>query len=435
MKEVNTHTGSAPARMDVMGGIADYSGSLLLQMPMPLHTTVRLKKREDRLFRISSTSPDGSPVHFQFNYDIPEGISLGEAGKRIRQLDQGDWAVYVLGCFVVLALEKSLTIQGADMEVQSGIPWGKGLSSSAALEVATLRAICSAYGLSLGDIELAVLAQRVENQVVGAACGLMDQLAVHCGKPGMLLPIVCQPHAIYDPVAIPAALHFAGIDSGVRHAVGAASYGDVRTAAFMAYSIVALEEGATRQELQQAHATGDWSHLPFKGYLSNIDIETFEGRFAAHLPDTLDGEAFLAEVGVSIDRATAIDPNKEYHLLVAAEHPVYEHARVERFLSLLQDLQGRGLQEEILIEMGDLMYQSHMSYSAVGLGNEHTDAIVGMVMEAGPEQGLYGARISGGGSGGTVVVMSAGDIGQETLHNLFDRYQKSTKMPVRFFGV
>ena len=113
-----------------------------------------------------------------------------------------------------------------------------GVSSSAAIEVATLRALEDLSGLRLPGLALAHLAQKVENEFVGAPCGLMDQLTSAYGVPGALLPILCRPDLLEAPVRLPRGVVAVGWPSGVRHAVTASPYGTARTAAFMGKWIV-----------------------------------------------------------------------------------------------------------------------------------------------------------------------------------------------------
>jgi L-arabinokinase len=98
---------------------------------------------------------------------------------------------------------------------------------------------------------------------------------------------------------------------------------------------------------------------------------------------------------------TAVDPARHYHVRQATQHPVKEHARVTRFAEILSgpDASARAA------ELGELMYKSHKSYSACCLGSPGTDELVRLVRESGAESGLYGAKITGGGSGGTVAVL------------------------------
>jgi len=280
----------------------------------------------------------------------------------------------------------------------------------------------------LGSTELPILAQKVENQVVGAPCGLMDQLASYLGEKGKLLPILCQPDRVSPALAIPRNVYFIGIDSGVRHAVSGASYGDVRTAAFMGYTLIALQEGAKKKDLIKANKTGDVSRLPYGGYLTNISPSLFENKYRDLLPPAISGKEFQKHVGPTIDRVTSINPKTVYAVNTCAAHPIYEHHRVRTYAMLLNALNIQKLsanqREEIYRTLGELMFQSHVSYSQCGLGNSVTDELVQAVRDAAPDQGVYGAKITGGGCGGTVCVLCVGRKGVDTACKIADRLSK-----------
>jgi galactokinase len=425
---------TAPGRMDVMGGIADYSGSLLLQMPIKQTTTVNVQKRNDGFFNFRTQITKKKTDDFTINISELDNRSLEEAGKIINTKQGGDWAVYVLGCFLVLQKENRIDQTGANVFIESNVPWGKGVSSSAALEVATMNALNQLYQLSLGKEELAVLAQKAENHVAGAPCGLMDQLSSHLGQKNKLLPLICQPHQVDKAISIPRGINFSGIDSGIRHAVSGASYSDVRAAAFMSYTIIALNEGATVEELDNARTSGDWSKLPFKGFLANIPVSVFEKKYISLLPKEISGNDFLSRYKVSIDTVTNIDEGKFYRPVVCGSHPVYENARVNEFKTLLKNFKKQDDKKASLIQMGNLMMQSHESYSAVGLGNEHTDKIIEMIRDAGPAHGVFGARVSGGGNGGTVCILSYGKEGKNAVKEIYRKYKQIKKQKLFFFS-
>jgi L-arabinokinase len=425
---------TAPGRMDVMGGIADYSGSLLLQMPIKQTTTVSIQKRNDGVFHFRTQITKKKTNDFIIHLSAIKDNSLIEAGKVIKSVVGGDWAVYVLGCFLVLKKERKISLEGANVFIESNVPWGKGVSSSAALEVATMNALNQLYQLSLGKEELAVLAQMAENLVAGAPCGLMDQLSSHLGQKNKLLPLICQPHQVDKAIAIPRGINFSGIDSGIRHAVSGASYSDVRAAAFMSYTIIALNESATVEELEQARTSGDWSKLPFKGFLANIPVSVFEEKYISILPKEISGKDFLDQYELSIDAVTNIDENKIYRPAVCGSHPVYENARVNEFKTLLKNFKKQDDKQASLIQMGNLMMQSHESYSAIGLGNEFTDKIVEMIRDAGPDRGVFGARVSGGGNGGTVCILSYGKEGKNIVKEIYHKFKQLKKQKLFFFS-
>src|SRR5690606_1314797 len=128
---------------------------------------------------------------------------------------------------------------GLDLVIESDVPEGKGVSSSAALEAATLASLARLERLHLEPRQAALLCQRAENLVAGAACGVMDQMAVIAGRRGHLLELLCQPAEHLGDLPLPRGLALFGIDSGVRHAVSGSDYTAVRIGAFMGYRIIA----------------------------------------------------------------------------------------------------------------------------------------------------------------------------------------------------
>lgn len=433
---------SAPGRLDVMGGIADYSGSLVLQMPIGERTHVWLSLRADPQVRLHSDSAEaiGLAEEVSVSLDLFKSrgaVDYAKARERLVQLPGGNWAAYAVGCFLVLEKEKGIPLPGADVWIQSDVPIGKGVSSSAAVEVAVMAALAKAAGVTLGNVELPTLAQKVENHVVGAPCGLMDQLASYLGRENRLLPILCQPDQVFAPAVIPDFVRFVGIDSGVRHAVSGSSYRDVRTAAFMGYTIAARLEGASPEVLRAARKKEDRSRLPYQGYLANIPPSVFETRYRSRIPERIRGDEFLKIHGEIIDSVTTIDPRQIYRPRACAAHPVYEHFRVSLFGRLLQSLGGEGAgprgRQTTLDAMGELMYQSHASYSACGLGNEFTDELVEMARRAGPGKGVHGAKITGGGSGGTVCVLCSGVQGLRTARRIAREYAARQGIKISLF--
>jgi galactose-1-phosphate uridylyltransferase (family 1) len=409
-------TAEAPGRLDVMGGIADYSGSWVLQLPIEEKATVRAAFRTDGLLRLHSTTLnatfewDMADFDMKIRQETPKSALYAWCKNNIQTLTEGHWAAYVAGACCIFWIESGLPLRGLNLVLDSQVPPGKGLSSSAAIEVAALRALTQLYGYAPEGTGLAHWAQMAENHIAGAPCGLMDQLAVHLGRPGHLLPILCQPDRVLEPVRIPAGVRFEGIDSGVRHAVSGASYGDVRAAAFMGYSILATHVLRGAAQLRTLIPEGREA-LPWQGYLCNIDVATFERDFRMLLPVRMTGRDFLAQYGSTIDELTTISPDQSYAVRACTAHPILENERVQQFQQLLQSIDEQRLthdqsyRNDLLGQLGALMYAAHEGYSACGLGHTATDAIVASVRQQGWEAGFYGAKITGGGSGGTVCVL------------------------------
>lgn len=416
---------TSPGRLDIMGGIADYSGSLVLQKPIQEKATVTIGIRNYNQLHIKSLDViEHNEVYIDLN-ELPNEYS--EAKLYLKNIEGGDWAAYIVGCYLVLSNEKKLKLGGLDILVKSDVPVGKGVSSSAAIEVATLKAICDLFNIKLNDTELPKFAQMAENLIVGAPCGLMDQLASYFGENAKLLPIICQPDKLNDLIEIPENLYFVGIDSGVKHAVSGASYSEVRTAAFMGYSIIAQKEGINKKELK----TLDISSLPFNGFLSNISPSVFESNYSRIL-NSMYGKDFISDFEHITDSLSSIKSDTFYNIKACTQHPVYENFRVSSFQQLIKVLNENNYQS-ILPLMGELMFQSHESYNKCGLGNEMTDKIVEMARKKGKESGIYGAKITGGGSGGTVCLMVYGKNGLNSAKQLFLDYKTLTNQNTLVF--
>ena len=422
----------APGRLDVMGGIADYSGSLVLEMPTSEATRTGLAVIENPVIEIVSLpqSSDEDAKHFSMPISdfFHEGELISYESARAYFASRGAvWAAYAAGAFLVLMREKSLKFDsGVKMLIESDVPEGKGVSSSAALEVSVMMAIIAAFDLNIEFAEIAALCQMVENLVVGAPCGIMDQMTSVFGSDSSLMSMVCQPAELKGSVTIPDGLAFWGIDSDIRHAVSGADYGTVRTAAFMGYRILAAKHGFER-ECSQGKL--DIRDPKWNGYLANISPAEYEQYFRQFLPEKMSGNDFLQTYSHITDRVTSVNPDDEYPVRVATEHPIYENFRVRLFRQLLQG----DMTDERLTLLGELMYQSHASYSACGLGSEGTDRLVHMVRSFGPENGLYGAKITGGGSGGTVAILGREDAG-EVIHEMAEDYQRDTGRTAKVFS-
>lgn len=417
----------APGRLDLMGGIADYSGSLVLEFPLAVATLVAVQQVPTSTVSILSVNAAEIgvtplvtlPLETLCPADKP--LDYASARQLLTSDPQREWAAYVAGVMVVLQRECHLALQhGVKIMVYCEVPIGKGVSSSASLEVATMQALCALFDCPLSGQRLAHLCQRVENFIVGAACGIMDHMTSACGEQDSLLSLLCQPAELQTPISLPPSLEVWGIASGVRHAVSGSDYTTVRVGAFMGYRIIAELAGLAVKgnEGQKVDITDPlWG-----GYLANIPPSVWETKYRDHIPLKMSGKTFLASYAGSTDAVTRIDPNLEYALRQPTAHPIYENHRVQLFQSLLR---FRPISDEQLLLLGELMYQSHVSYSACGLGSQDTDLIVELVRQAGLQAGLYGAKITGGGGGGTVAVLAQQGM-KKQIDQIATQYEQET---------
>lgn len=409
--------GRAPGRLDVMGGIADYSGSLVLQLPLVEATYALVQARRDgQVVVISGATHDltGSNTVEMPISEIYRHVNDTTALRQILTADPDTaWASYLLGVVAIVATQANVFLyDGITIVIDSQVPLGKGVSSSAAIEVATMRALLALVGYQIDGRTLAIWSQMVENHIVGAPCGIMDQMTSACGAANQLLALRCQPAELLDSVALPESLHVWGIDSGVRHAVTGADYTTVRVAAFMGYRILT---SLLNMKTTVVDGVAYIEDPRWHGYLANITPSEFM-HFYAQLPSQLDGGSFVKHYQATHDTVTQVDPHCVYPVRQATAHPIFEHQRVRLFSALLQHPTVDYERAQLL---GELMYQAHESYSACGLGADATDAIVARVRALGPAHGLYGAKITGGGSGGTVAVLGcpeARGLVQEIAH-------------------
>ncbi|MFE7587494.1 galactokinase [Streptomyces gardneri] len=279
--------------------------------------------------------------------DIDGGIVQLDV-EGLEPLSGGGWAAYPAG--VVWALrEAGHPVTGADVHLASTVPTGAGLSSSAALEVVTALALNDLFGLGLSRPELARLAQRAENAFVGVPCGVMDQMASACAQEGHALHLDTRDLS-YRQVPFDLAregLRLLVVDTRVKHALGDGAYAERRAG---------CEAGARAL-----------------GVRALRDVST------AHLPESL---ALLSDDTV----------------LRYVRHVVTDNARVERVIALLDAGDTRAV--------GPVLTEGHASLrDDLRVSCPELD----LVVESANAAGALGARMTGGGFGGSAVVLVGTD--------------------------
>lgn len=338
----------APGRVNLIGDHTDYNDGFVLPMAIDRAVWIALRPRNDS--RVAAHSLD-------FN----DGLSF-----EARQAVHGErgWGEYVRG--VAWALDEMASRHGAALRgwegvVAGDVPLGAGLSSSAALELATARAFAAVSELAWEPAAMARLAQRAENQWVGVNCGIMDQLISAAGVAGHALLIDCRS---LDTRAVP-------LPSDV--------------------AVVVLDT-ATRRGL--------------------VDSEYNERRARCESAATLFGvralrdvdEHLFAERGGSLDDVTRR----------RARHVITENARV---LTAAEAL-GAGKVRRV----GELMSESHRSLrDDFEVSRAELDAMVEIALA---QEGCFGARMTGAGFGGCAVALVASDIAQRFAGAVATQYER-----------
>jgi L-arabinokinase len=414
-----------PARLDVMGGIADYSGSNVCEGVLGGGMVIALQPRTDRTLRIRSMQANRRclPVETRIPLDyfeLGEGFVAYEHVQALcRSNPLSSWAAYIGGSIFTLLKEELMHLPfGFSLLLLSGVPMNVGIGSSAATEIATLYCLQNYLQLNLSEIHLAQLGQLAENLVVGAPCGIMDQITVTSGRQGKLTHILCRPGSIMGEVEIPAATAFMGFSSMVTHSVGGAAYGDVRIGAFMGKRII----NHRRAQLG----------APLLRYLTELTVEEFDKNYRAALPETMLGSDFLSTYQTHEDPITKIQPDACYRVLGPTTHPIGENQRVMEFIAHLQAAPEK--KEAAYIAAGECMFASHASYrDNCLLSVPEVDFIVDAIKTRGPGKGLYGAKITGGGSGGTVAIFGRQEALAREIPALAREYQRLTGLEADIF--
>ncbi len=167
---------TAPGRVNLIGEHTDYNGGFVFPAAINFGTSVAAAKRDDRTVSVVALDFSGSVSHFGLDDIQPDTVQ--------------PWSNYVRGVLKILAEQHEF--QGMNLVITGNVPQGAGLSSSASLEIAVLKAVASLYRLPLSGVEAALIGQRAENEFVGCSCGIMDQLISALGKQGNALLLDCQ---------------------------------------------------------------------------------------------------------------------------------------------------------------------------------------------------------------------------------------------------
>ncbi|MFI7099754.1 galactokinase [Streptomyces sp. NPDC050161] len=332
---------AAPGRVNLIGEHTDYNDGFVMPLALPHTTIAAVTPRTDGVLRLHSGNAEGGIVELRID-------TLRPAPDGDRPAPDGRWAAYPAG--VVWAMrEAGLPVGGADLHVDSTVPTGAGLSSSAALEVVTALALNDLYALGLTPQRLARLTQRAENAFVGVPCGIMDQTAAACCTAGHALFLDTRDlRSRQVPFDVAAqGLRLLVVDTRVKHELGDGAYAERRAG---------CERGARALGVP---ALRDVPHAQLADAL-------------ATLPDTPDMPDTRALV----------------------RHIVTENHRVEEVVAHLDAGDIRAI--------GPLLTAGHASLrDDFAISCAELDLAVDTALAA----GAVGARMTGGGFGGSAIVL------------------------------
>jgi galactokinase len=343
---------SAPGRVNLIGEHTDYNDGFVMPCAIGMTTRVAISPRLDRKLVVRS---DEFPEQLEFDLD-----HLPEHGK-------GVWSDYVVGVAVMLQ-QIGHPSQGANLLVRGGVPMGAGLSSSAAIEVASALALISLRGAMFPLPQIAKLCQRAENVFIGARVGIMDQFVSCLGKAGHALMLDCR-SLDFKLIPIPEKVRLVICNTMVKHEHAGGEYNRRREECEAGVKIL-------KQWYPNAHA------------LRDISVQQLE-EHSKDLPDTI------------------------YRRCL---HVVQENQRVLDSAQLLTDGDLNGF--------GELMRASHRSLRDLYEVSCRELNIMVEVAEGLP--GYYGGRMTGGGFGGcTVNLVNASDAAA-FAEQIAARYQGKT---------
>ena len=398
-----------PGRLDLMGGNDDYTGGLVFETTIREATLVAIQARSDNTIRFYNPAVKALGWRDLVEFSLSD---LSENGivkplEAVRLWINADparaWCAYILGnlYYLIKQFPERVT-HGLDLYLESDVPLGKGVSSSAALEVAPMKAMAELYKIPVQGVELAAWTQWVEIALTQSAAGIMDQLAVVMGDEGYFVPMLCQPCNPLPLIRLPECLRLWGIDSGVRHSVAGIEYETARAATFMGYRYL-CELEKLEPRLDESGILPRWVEPKWNGYLARLTPSLFHQNYESHLPEQITGSDFTTQYPVHLDPFTPVRPEVSYPVRAATRYAVEENWRVQNFYSLISKPMEM-IDDTAGHLLGELMYLSHLGYSQCGLGSTATDKLVELV-RARKGGGLLGAKITGGGAGGTVAVL------------------------------
>ena len=340
-------TTTAPGRVNLIGEHTDYNGGYVLPTTLPQETRVLVSHRADRIVRACSVD---------LGLDSLTTFELGNETRRHSWIDYVQGVTWALG-------ERGVQLSGMDMLITSSVPIGKGLSSSASLEVAVGRALREIFQLPLDDVAVAMIGHRAETAFVGAPVGIMDQMVCSLGDRSTALFLDAWTKN-YEKIPLPSDIEIGVIDSGIAHSHASGEY---RT---------------RRRECEEAAA--------MLGVAKLRDVTPDDLPRIARLPEPLNRRA---------------------------RHVITENARVLMAVAALRRGDAPAL--------GRLFLESHASMrDDFEVSLPEIDELVAI---SASDSRVYGARLTGGGFGGAIVVLTQSGAARVVAERTLEAYRAATR--------
>ncbi len=343
---------SAPGRVNLIGEHTDYNNGFVFPVAINRRTVIAASPRNDLTLQIEA-------------HNLKSFVSVPL--DRLERSKEHAWSNYCKGVAFYLR-ESGKRLKGANLLINSDIPNGAGLSSSAALEIATAYALLALNKISMPPLDVIHLCHNAEFEFVGVHCGIMDQFISCTGKREHALFLDCETLQ-YEHVRIPSGCNLVVCDTGIRRNLASSEY-NIR-----------------RQQCSEgAHLLS--YVLPSVKTLRDVSVKQFEQH--------------KGRLGDIIQRR--------------CRHVIHENERVV--------LSVAALKKNDLSEFGKLMYQSHMSLKDnYEVSCPELDAVVDICAEV---EGVYGARMTGAGFGGSAICLVDAGQAEEVVKRLQLEFPRNT---------
>jgi galactokinase len=344
----------APGRVNLIGEHTDYNDGFVMPAAIGFSTWVTITPLDERKLSVFSEN-FGEQIEFDLNDRNP--------------IPRQHWSDYVIGVAVTFE-GAGYHVRGANLRIRGEVPIGSGLSSSAAIEVATGFALAANSDLNLDRTELAKLCRRAENEFVGARVGIMDQFVSCYGQANKALLLDCR-SLEYKLFPIASKVRLVVCNTMVKHELASSAYNERRAE---------CEAGVKHLAAALPHVTA----------LRDVNLE----ELAQHGRD-------LPEV-----------------IYRRCRHVISENARVLE--------SGEALERDDLNSFGQLMNESHRSLrDDYEVSCPELELMVDLARKV---KGVYGSRMTGGGFGGCTVNLVAAEQVGEFKSIIVGGYEKTTKL-------